>query len=333
MLRLAFTILSVFVFLVPARAQQADAFAVNRMLGRGINLGNALEAPEVGSWGMEIRGEYLDAIAEAGFDSIRVPIRWSAYAAKQPPYKIDEDFFQLVDTIVDHALRLELAVVINFHHYEEFYAQPDAELARFTALWRQVADRYQGRSEKLLFEILNEPHANLSHDKWQEVFPKLLAVIREKHPRRAVVIGPGQWNNVSELPKLRLPENDRMLIGTFHYYNPFPFTHQQADWVEGSNRWKDIRWNATSAEIDAIENDFDLAAQWSKRFNRPVYLGEFGAYSAADMASRVKWTQAISEEANRRGFSSAYWEFGAGFGAYDRDANQWREGLKEALLR
>lgn len=309
-----------------------DALAVNRMLGRGINLGNALEAPEVGAWGMEIRPEYIQAIADAGFDSVRVPIRWSAHAQTAAPYTIDPSFLQRVDGILDEALARDLAVVLNFHHYEELYAAPDEELARFLALWRQVAERYQDRPVKLVFELLNEPHGELSHERWQAMFPKVLAVVRESNPDRAVIIGPGQWNNVDELPKLRLPEGDRMLIGTFHYYNPFQFTHQQASWVDEAKNWKDIRWQGTPAELKAIEEDFQKAKIWSEQQQRPVFLGEFGAYSAADMPSRARWTAAIVRAAHQRGFSSAYWEFGSGFGAYDRQAGQWREPLKDALL-
>jgi endoglucanase len=63
-----------------------------------------------------------------------------------------------------------------------------------------------------------------------------------------------------------------------------------------------------------------------------VYLGEFGAYSRADMASRARWTARVVREAEARGFGWAYWEFGAGFGAYDRATGTWRQPLLDALL-
>ena len=67
-------------------------------------------------------------------------------------------------------------------------------------------------------------------------------------------------------------------------------------------------------------------------FDESVFLGEFGAYEKADMTSRAKWTAAVVKEAESRGFSWAYWEFGAGFGAYDRQAKTWREPLMKALI-
>jgi endoglucanase len=50
------------------------------------------------------------------------------------------------------------------------------------------------------------------------------------------------------------------------------------------------------------------------------------------MATRTAWTRAVVQGAERRGFAWAYWEFGAGFGAYDTFTKQWRQPLWDALL-
>ena len=50
------------------------------------------------------------------------------------------------------------------------------------------------------------------------------------------------------------------------------------------------------------------------------------------MDSRVRWTTAVAREAEARGFAWAYWEFGSGFGVYDRDRGAWREPLRAALI-
>ena len=41
----------------------------NATLGRGINFGNALEAPKEGTWGLTIKESYIKAVAHAGFNS------------------------------------------------------------------------------------------------------------------------------------------------------------------------------------------------------------------------------------------------------------------------
>ncbi|HEY9757580.1 MAG TPA: hypothetical protein V6C97_20595 [Oculatellaceae cyanobacterium] len=65
---------------------------------------------------------------------------------------------------------------------------------------------------------------------------------------------------------------------------------------------------------------------------RPVYLGEFGAFSKADMESRARWTGAVLRAANAHDFSSAYWEFASGFGVYNPERHCWRAPLLETLM-
>ena len=112
---------------VPDIATQAQR------LGRGVNLGNALEAPNEGEWGMVIEAEYFPLIREAGFQTVRVPIRWSAHAETEEPYTIDGAFFERVDWVIDQALDHDLNVVLDLHHYEELFADPDGHSDRFIA--------------------------------------------------------------------------------------------------------------------------------------------------------------------------------------------------------
>jgi endoglucanase len=315
-----------------AGEQLADAFAANRLLGRGMNFGNALEAPREGEWGLTLREDYFRAIKEAGFDAVRVPISWSSHAAKEPPFTIDPAFVKRIDWVIDQALSRKLHAVINVHHYEELYRDPDKHLPRFLALWRQIAARNRDRPDSLFFELLNEPHDKMTDERWAQVIPQVLGVIRESNPRRMVIVGPGNWNSLDHLNKLRLPEQDRRLIVTFHYYSPYHFTHQGAPWSAASAKWKGTTWTGRPAEQEALHKDFAKAAAWGKQYHRPMYLGEFGAYSAAAMDSRARWTRAVVQEAQRLGMSWAYWEFAAGFGAYDAPAHTWRQPLLQALL-
>ena len=210
-----------------------DPFEMNRKLGRGVNLGNALEGPTEGAWGVTLQSEYFQLIAEQGFDSVRIPIRWSAHAGDTAPYTIDPKFFDRVDWAIENALSNNLAVVINFHHYDEIFADPIGHEERFLALWAQVAERYQDSPPELVFEILIEPNEALTPNLWNDLLVKALDTIRVTNPNRTVMIGPGEWNSINRLNKLQLPEDDRNIIVTFHYYKPFDFTHQGAEWVNG----------------------------------------------------------------------------------------------------
>ena len=316
----------------PNTKPATDAAALCRSIGRGINLGNGLEAPSEGAWGYQIEDDHLHLIKEAGFDSVRIPIRWSAHAATDPAYTIEPSFFERVDHVLDLALKNDLVAIVNVHHYDEVYADPERHLPRLVAIWKQIAKRYHDRPAAVLFELLNEPNSKLDAARWNDAIPELLGVIRPENPRRGVIVGPARWNNVNALEELRLPADDRWLIATFHYYEPFQFTHQGASWAKGSKEWLGRKWTGSREEVDRLRNDFEKAAAWGQKHDRPIFLGEFGAYSAADMPSRARWTSAVVREATQRGFSFAYWEFGSGFGAYDPKENGWREPLLRALL-
>jgi len=315
------------------RAKPADvmSFSIDPPL-RGVNLGNALEAPVEGAWGVTLQEEYFALIKGAGFTAVRIPIRWSAHALPQAPYTINPAFFDRIDWAVEHALSQGLVTVINIHHYDELVDDPPAEHDRFLALWRQIAEHYQGYSADLWFEILNEPHDRLGGALWNRYAREALAIIRETNPTRPVVIGPGDWNGIGALHALDLPPEDRRIVVTFHYYAPFEFTHQGAEWVSGSQKWLGTTWQGTESQQAAVRRDFDRAVEWAREQGRPLLMGEFGAYSKADMDSRARWTAFVAREAEARGISWAYWEFCAGFGVYDPARGAWREPLLKALI-
>jgi endoglucanase len=161
---------------------------------------------------------------------------------------------------------------------------------------------------------------------------EVIKEIRASNPERTLVVGPASWNNVEALPLLELPADDPYLIVTFHYYSPFLFTHQGAEWVPTSEAWLGIEWQGSEQEEKAVRRDLDKALMWAEEHKRPLFLGEFGAYSRADMASRVRWTRYVAREAEERSMSWAYWEFAAGFGVYDRGQRDWNEALLRTLI-
>jgi endoglucanase len=316
----------------PAIGNEDEAARYNRLLGRGVNLGNALDAPSGANWALRLKGEYFQTIKKAGFDSVRIPVAWSLHAAGQPPYAIDPSFLAKVDWAIDQSLSQGLAVVLDVHHDVDMERQPDQGLPRLTAIWAQLGQHYRAYSDKLYFELLNEPSGALSDAKWQDAMLSVLHTVRETNPTRMVVIGPGYWNSLDHLGNLQLPPDDRRIIVTFHYYVPLRFTHQGAPWMPGSDKWMGATWTGVPQERAVLDRDFDKAAAWAARNSRPLYLGEFGAFQAGDMDSRANWTHAVAEAASQRGFSFAYWEFGSTFGVYDPVAMTWRAPLLAALI-
>jgi endoglucanase len=309
-----------------------DAPEMNNRIGRGVNFGDALEAPNEGEWGIVLREEYFQLAKEAGFTAIRLPVRWNAHALESAPFTIFPSFFDRVDWAIENGLSRGMVVILDFHHFLPFMDCARCERERLLTLWAQIADHYRTYPPDLVFELLNEPTDAVPAAEWNTALAAALGVVRATNPHRTVIVGPIGWNGLGALPSLNLPETDRGLIVTFHYYNPFSFTHQGADWVDGSDAWLGTTWTGSAADQQAVRADFDSAAAWGAAHGRPIFLGEFGAYSKADMASRARWTAFVAREAEARSFSWAYWEFCSGFGVYNPEANLWRYALLLALL-
>ena len=307
-------------------------------LARGINLGNMLEAPREGDWGVRLEPAYIDKVAGV-FSTVRVPVRWSNHAALTADAKLDEAFAKRVDQVVDALLAKGVYVIINMHHYNQLSGNalhpnekevdPAVVEARLVNMWRQVAQRYLDRSPKLLFELLNEPHGRLNGEPWNQLAPQVLAAVRATNPNRTVLIGPGEWNSVYELGKLRLPP-DRNIIVAIHNYDPFNFTHQGVEHLAKPFPLGTTCCDATQRK--AITDALETARQWSVANGYPLHLGEFGTYEKVDMASRVAYTRFVRDEAERRGIPWTFWEFASEFGVWSPKTGQWVEPLRRALL-
>ncbi|HLO15963.1 MAG TPA: glycoside hydrolase family 5 protein [Anaerolineales bacterium] len=315
----------------PTTQPEPTPTATSVTLQRGVNLGNMLEAPKEGEWGLTVQEEYFDLIKQAGFDFVRLPVRWNTHAEEAAPYTLDPAFFTRIDQIVGWALRRNLAIILDFHHYEEMMTDPRRNKERFLAIWKQIAEHYKDYPPSVLFELLNEPNNQIDAALWNQDVSEALAIVRESNPIRDVVIGPVNWNAYDWISTLDVPAEEHIIV-TFHYYLPFQFTHQGAEWVEGSVSWLGTTWDATEAEKAEITAHFDSVADWAKRHHVRILLGEFGAYSKADLASRLRWTNYVAREAERHGFAWSYWEFASGFGIYDPYVKVWKEELLKALI-
>src|SRR5512133_2583583 len=341
--------------MTPPLAGELDVLEQNRALGRGINLGNALDAPREGLWGVTLHQYMFQVIKDAGFDSIRLPVKWSAYADEEAPYTIDPEIFDRVDWAVAHALTRGLRIVVDIHHYgntdeEGIYDQPEKHHERFLAMWKQSAEHYKDYPKELYLEVLNEPRQKLE-PLWNEYMLEAVKVIRESNPGRTLVVGGIWWNKWDALPRVEWPESDQNIIATFHYYNPYCFTLQDGqNWEPacvipsdtkrkpkpGEASWPLI-YPDSPAGSDAeqrarLEQDMAKAADWSKTANRPLYMGEFGVSQGADDAARADYTAALAKAASDNGISWAYWEFSSSMGIWSAAKMEWEAPMLAALF-
>jgi endoglucanase len=295
---------------------------------RCINLASALEAPREGEWGYTIRERDLRAIRDVGFDTIRVPIKWSAHASQNAPYTINPAFFARIDQVMTWGLQANLTIIINVHHYDELFKDPDRHEPRLIALWSQIAARYRTAPPNVIFEIINEPQEAFTGERVNITQTRALAAIRQTNPTRTVIFAGDEWGNINGMDNLKLP-NDPYLVGTVHYYQPFEFTHQGATWMDEAP--PSGRLWPRRGEFDTLHEDIQRMAAFRTRLGAPVLMGEYGVDNAVPMAQRALWTRDITRAFKEIDMPTCYFNFASGFATYDLEREQWHQSLITAL--
>mgnify|MGYP006266891337 CR=1 FL=1 len=307
----------------------AGAGSVEPPVRRCINLSNALEAPDEGDWGYRVRKSDLDRIASAGFDTVRLPVRFSAHTGDKPPYRISPELLERVSEIVLWAEAAGLKIIVDVHHFEEINAAPGEHIPRLKAIWHQLSVHFRGAPDTVLFELLNEPHGRLTVRRMDRLNRQLLDIVRQIHPERWVIVGSSQWNS----PQAWLdsdPPRDRRSLQTIHYYAPFEFTHQGAPWLE--NPPPTGRSWGSEADRAALSRDFDRVEAKLQRLDLPMLVGEFGVYRGVPAELRARWSEAVRREAESRGMGWCHWGFASAFRAYDPDEEAWLAPIYRALM-
>jgi aryl-phospho-beta-D-glucosidase BglC (GH1 family) len=302
----------------------ADNFDVKRCM----NMGNALDAPKEGEWGHVIQADSFRVIKQAGFDTVRIPIRWSAHTGGGPNYKINDRFFRRVDEVINQALSQDLQVIINVHHFEELNEDPQGNFAKFIALWSQIAPRYASLPDSVYFEVLNEPNGKLGGDIMRQVLKAGFNKIRETNPTRILILGGENWSGINTLPSIPAIDDPNQVY-TFHYYDPFEFTHQKTSWTHlensGSRGWgsRDDRRQLKAAADYAKKTQDDLGI--------PLFMGEIGAYQKAPYDDVVRYTEETRKAFEGAGISWCVWSFTETFPFYDQNTRRWDEQKLAAL--
>lgn len=311
------------VILLPDRqihAQKTPHEAAAQM-GRGINLGNTLDAiPTEGSWYPSLAQEYyFAAYKAAGFDNVRIPVTWANHFEPGNDYQIRETWMNRVEQIVDWALEADLFVTLNAHHdswIKEHYTEENK--AKFDSLWTQIAFRFKDKSEKLLFEILNEPEV-MTMAQLNDLQPRILSIIREHNPTRIVLFSGTGYNASNNLININIPDpDDEYLMGFFHAYDPWNFISGQEPWP------------GTPSQIQSLRSNMERVKNWSIEHNIPVILNEWGATHKVNYNQKMRYL-GIYNNIILEYYPYSYWDDGGDFRLYEREDNKW-DDVKDVLM-
>ncbi|HEX8734596.1 MAG TPA: glycoside hydrolase family 5 protein [Pyrinomonadaceae bacterium] len=305
------------------------------------------------------REKMFAAIAAAGFKTVRIPINFGAWASLQPPFRWErEENLKIADAFVKWALDNNLNAIIDLHHVEfDNSIKGAATTERIVWLWREIAQRYKNTDpERVFFELRNEPH-DIKPDEWRAQAGEIIKTVRAITPNHTLIVGFHDWNSRQALIDSE-PFADANIIYTFHYYDPFIFTHQGATWSsEGLAELKGVPfpWSkdtkietpATAkgkwveglignyerdANAEKIYADLRAAKDWSVKNKVPIFLGEFGSYTLRPtLEDRCRHAAAVYTALGKLSIPSAWWEWDGGFNMFEKGTNKIAGCMRKAI--
>jgi endoglucanase len=290
----------------------------------------------------------LQDIKDLGCDVIRLPINLHAMASGAPQYKIDPLFFQFLDKVVNWCEELKISLILDNHTFDPAINTKASIETPLLKIWAQMAEHYASRGDFLYYEILNEPHG-IEPAVWGKIERNVLQKIRQYDSKHTVIVGGANWNDIDSMDLLPDFKDDK-IIYTFHFYEPFLFTHQGADWTGPSLApLKGIPYPYDKAKMPAcpkellntwiqsnLENDYrnigndqalekmlKKAVDFRKKVGKPVYCGEFGVYNRYALTKdRVIWYESVCNIFNKYSIPWTSWDYHDGFGLFIKDSDE-----------
>ena len=319
-----------------------DLFPISAMdlvadMGIGWNLGNTFDAVSGGlstpidtlesAWcGIVTKEANIQAIYDAGFRTVRIPVSWKKAADPNNNYAIRDDWMMRITQVVDWAINRGMYVIINTHHdsgYDHgpiFSCQPsavDQSLVRFKQIWKQIAENFKWYDEKLIFEPLNEPRSTSSWtgtaeqwanlNKHYQVFVDTVRATGENNRSRFLLFNTYAASrssgpmNALELPKD--PAKGKHIAG-YHAYVPDTFAFGG---IPGTPRGDTVIWNEaiSGSSVTAPMHDF-----YNKFVSQgiPVIIGETGATNKNNESERAAWAEFYVKSAKEMGMCVIVWD-------------------------
>ncbi|MEE0946743.1 MAG: cellulase family glycosylhydrolase [Acutalibacteraceae bacterium] len=272
-------------------------------------------------------------LSEWGFNYVRVPVSYRIWSTAQDPYTIDENKLAELDKAVEYAEKYNLHINLGFHRIpgycinddepvKEPYNLWESEEALKAAVfqWQFIAERYKHiDSQRLSFNILNEPKWDLAEWKVVKVTAALVNAIREISPDRTLHIDGIHSGSFPCTSYMRADVEN--CVYTCRGYQPASLTHYKVEGMPESDTpplWpneiqmlhntKNI-WN--KAKIDQY---FDLWAALSNVYKRGVICGEWGCYNKTPHGTFLSWAEDMLTSMKERNIGFSYWCMRGHFG-------------------
>lgn len=304
---------------------RVSAAEIAEKMGAGWNYGNTLEAnmegtPDETVWGNPRASQAMvDAVAEAGFRTVRIPISFLSKINDSCGYKIDDEWLERIAEVVDYCYNKELFVIINIHG-DGYHTIKGGWLLcngsdqayikeKYAAVWRQIAERFADYDEHLIFESMNEVFDGIYHtpvaeyyeniNDYNQIFVDTVRSSGGKNSHRWLMAA--GWNTDINytcggygfrFPEDRYnsPENGRLILSV-HCYDPWDYCGEEKNtvflWGEKGQEIVELgsadpQYKAGWGEEKHITAQFRMLKERYVDKGIPVIIGEYGCIDRSD---------------------------------------------------
>ncbi len=277
--------------------------------------------------------EDFEIMAQWGFDFARIPMSYWNWASTDDWYSIDEDVMKDIDEVVEFGKQYNVHINLNFHRipgycingrnrepmdlFEDTPENMQKALDAAIYHWKYFAKRYKGiPSERLSFDLINEPPLMEKEDRYIEIVKALVSAIREENPDRLIV---ADGKDVGRTPVYGIV--DLNLVQSTRGYDPMSVSHYTASWVpkEAFQTFEKPTWplKDDDGEIwDKSDLKRDLIDKWMPLVNQgvPVHVGEWGCYNKTPHDVCLQWMEDLLSLWKQAGWGQALWNLKGAFG-------------------
>ena len=347
--------------LTPCLAQTGNVN--NFKIKRGTNVSHWLSQSEARGEmrRLHIQEEDFARLEKLGFDFVRIPIDevqfWDEKGNKLP------EAWTLLTNALDWARKHNLRAIVDLHIIRSHYFNAVNEGGSsantlFTSeksqqdlinLWYQLSDVLKGYStDWVAYEFMNEPVAD-EHEQWNQLVAKVHKALRAREPQRTLVVGSNRWQGYETMKYLKVPQGDKNIVLSFHYYNPMILTHYSAWWTPiGKYKGKihypgilvskedyeaapdDIKaelepYTRQVWDINKIREDLKDAIAVAKKYGLQLFCGEWGIYENTDREMGYQWMKDMLNVFDEFNIAWTTWCYDADFGFWDQQRDCFKD--------
>ena len=308
------------------------------------------------AWGNPVvTKKTIKAVKDAGFNAVRIPIRWQCHITNAQAMSIDKAWLTRIKEVVDWCLQNDLKVIINTHHDKWLEGRPtnaykEENNQKLALLWLNIASEFAQYDYRVAFAGTNEVHVR---DNWGKPTSENLAVQNSYNQTFIDVVRATGGNNEKRHlivqtyvcnPDFGINNGD-FIVPTdiegngkdymsveFHYYTPWDYAGE-CKYNFWGNPYKD-KGEASASDEKTMSDFFDkVVSTWANQ-GLGIVMGEWGVSDRQKAGqtdliheNMTYYCRFLVSEAKKRGFSTFVWDnnaFGSGpehFGIFDRRAS------------